>query len=64
MRGFAEQRSDFIPVETGGLDRARFAPDHRRRLSAPAFRTFLAIADLWKLERSRRARSTRKHFAF
>jgi hypothetical protein len=22
------------------------------------------IADLWKLERSRRARSTRKHFAF
>jgi hypothetical protein len=31
------------------LDRSRFAPANRRRLSAPAFRTFLAIADLWGL---------------
>lgn len=26
--------------------------------------TIFGIADLWKLERSRRARSTRKHFAY
>jgi Protein of unknown function (DUF2384) len=31
------------------LNRSRFAPANRRRLSAPAFRTFLAIADLWGL---------------
>jgi len=31
------------------LDIARFAPATRRRLSAPALRTFLAIADLWGL---------------
>jgi hypothetical protein len=38
-------------VEAGPpvLDRSRFAPANRRRLSAPAFRTFLAIADLWRL---------------
>lgn len=29
------------------LEASRFAPANRRRLSAPAFRTFLAIADLW-----------------
>ena len=31
------------------LDNSRFAPANRRRLSAPALRTFLAIADLWGL---------------
>lgn len=31
------------------LDAGRFAPANRRRLSAPALRTFLAIADLWGL---------------
>jgi hypothetical protein len=31
------------------LDAARFAPANRRRLSAPAMRTFIAIADLWRL---------------
>ena len=38
-------------VEAGPqvLDQSRFAPANRRRLSAPAFRTFLAIADLWGL---------------
>lgn len=28
---------------------SRFGPTNRRKLSAPGFRTFLAIADLWKL---------------
>jgi hypothetical protein len=36
------------------LDAARFAPAHRRRLSAPALRTFLAIADLWGLTEQQR----------
>ena len=31
------------------LGKSRFAPANRRRLSAPALRTFLAIADLWGL---------------
>src|ERR1700743_229283 len=42
---------DQDPVEPGParLPAARFAPANRRRLSAPAMRTFLAIADLWGL---------------
>jgi hypothetical protein len=32
----------------------RFSPENRRRLSAPAFRTFLAIADLWGLNEEQR----------
>ena len=36
------------------LDAARFAPVNRRRLSAPALRTFLAIADLWGLTEQQR----------
>ncbi|KIZ44443.1 MULTISPECIES: antitoxin Xre/MbcA/ParS toxin-binding domain-containing protein [Rhodopseudomonas] len=36
------------------LDPARFAPANRRRLSAPALRTFLAIADLWGLSEQQR----------
>jgi len=36
------------------LDRARFAPANRRRLSPPALRTFLAIADLWNLTEEER----------
>jgi hypothetical protein len=36
------------------LDHARFAPANRRRLSAPALRTFLAIADLWGLTEEQR----------
>lgn len=38
------------------LDPARFAPANRRRLSAPALRTFLAIADLWGLNEEQRLR--------
>jgi hypothetical protein len=35
-------------------DNSRFAPASRRRLSAPALRTFLAIADLWGLTEEQR----------
>ncbi|MGO7029870.1 antitoxin Xre/MbcA/ParS toxin-binding domain-containing protein [Rhizobium ruizarguesonis] len=36
------------------LDVERFAPANRRKLSAPALRTFLAIADLWGLTEEQR----------
>lgn len=36
------------------LDTSRFAPANRRRLSPPALRTFLAIADLWGLTEEQR----------
>jgi hypothetical protein len=36
------------------LDKSRFAPVNRRRLSASALRTFLAIADLWGLTEEQR----------
>jgi hypothetical protein len=36
------------------LDNSRFSPASRRRLSAPALRTFLAIADLWGLTEEQR----------
>ncbi|PHP19218.1 MULTISPECIES: MbcA/ParS/Xre antitoxin family protein [Sphingobium] len=36
------------------LDLSRFAPANRRRLSAPAMRTFVAIADLWGLNEEQR----------
>ncbi|MBX4940586.1 MbcA/ParS/Xre antitoxin family protein [Rhizobium binae] len=36
------------------LEIERFAPANRRRLSAPALRTFLAIADLWCLSEEQR----------
>src|SRR5262245_18763816 len=36
------------------LDASRFAPANRKRLSAPGFRTFLAIADLWGLREEER----------
>lgn len=36
------------------LDLSRFAPPNRRRLSAPALRTFVAIADLWSLNEEQR----------
>src|SRR5260370_3654927 len=36
------------------LDNSRFVPTNRRRLSAPALRTFLAIADLWGLTEEQR----------
>ncbi|MGO4834855.1 antitoxin Xre/MbcA/ParS toxin-binding domain-containing protein [Rhizobiaceae sp. 2RAB30] len=36
------------------LESSRFAPANRKRLSAPGFRTFLAIADLWTLNEEER----------
>ncbi|MFC0008926.1 MbcA/ParS/Xre antitoxin family protein [Devosia nitrariae] len=36
------------------LDTTRFAPANRKRLSAPALRTFLAIAGLWGLNEEQR----------
>ncbi|PDV86843.1 hypothetical protein CO652_19520 [Rhizobium sp. H4] len=36
------------------LETERFAPANRRRLSPPALRTFLAIADLWGLSEEQR----------
>ncbi|RYB04319.1 MbcA/ParS/Xre antitoxin family protein [Lichenibacterium ramalinae] len=36
------------------LDASRFAATNRRRLSAPGLRTFLAIADLWRLDETQR----------
>jgi hypothetical protein len=36
------------------VDRGRFAPEQRRRLSAPGLRAFLAIADLWGLDEAQR----------
>ncbi|HMN72737.1 MAG TPA: DUF2384 domain-containing protein [Rhodoblastus sp.] len=44
------------PAESGPLqfDKERFAPANRRRLSPPALRTFLAIADLWGLTEAQR----------
>lgn len=36
------------------LDAARFAPHSRKRLSGPGLRTFLTIADLWRLDEQQR----------
>lgn len=36
------------------LEASRFAPANRRRLSGPAMRTFMAIADLWGLAEEER----------
>ncbi|MGG5890795.1 antitoxin Xre-like helix-turn-helix domain-containing protein [Falsiroseomonas sp. HC035] len=36
------------------LDPSRFSSENRRRLSAPGLRTFLAIADLWRLTEEER----------
>ena len=41
----ADIPGDHPPV----LDRDRFSRDNRRRLSGPGLRTFMAIADLWRL---------------
>lgn len=49
-----EKASEGIGVSVPRLDMARFAPASRRRLSAPALRTFLAIADLWGLNEEQR----------
>ena len=69
QRSLAEQQTPFV-APAALLDVMRFAPDNRRRLSAPALRTFLAIADLWGLSEEQRrlilgfpSRSTYHHWA-
>jgi hypothetical protein len=58
MSGFAEAPMPFVPKPAPAgperLDTTRFAPTNRRRLSGPAFRTFLAIADRWELNEEQR----------
>lgn len=49
--GLHESAAPFISAEASP---GRFSPENRRRLSAPAFRTFLAIADLWSLNEEQR----------
>lgn len=46
-----EKREGYEPQR---LETERFAPANRKRLSAPALRTFLAIADLWGLTEEQR----------
>src|SRR5262245_52022237 len=65
-KGFEEASQPFEAI----FDQRRFAPANRRRLSAPALRTFLAIADLWVLNEEERrlvlgypSRSTYHHWA-
>lgn len=41
-------------TEPQRLDNSRFLPANRKRLSAPALRTFLAIANLWELTEEQR----------
>ena len=51
--GFAEMpTARFAPAQP--LHQDRLAPANRRRLSAPALRTFAAIADLWSLSEEQR----------
>jgi hypothetical protein len=49
-----KRRPSEAAKESQPLDKSRFAPANRRRLSAPALRTFLAIADLWGLTEEQR----------
>lgn len=53
-RGFAEASHPFVEKGPEQLDIGRFAPANRKRLSAPALRTFIAIADLWGLSEEER----------
>ena len=54
MRSAREAQSPEAPKGPPRLDKSRLAPANRRRLSAPALRTFLAIADLWVLTEEQR----------
>ena len=55
--GFRERpQAAFEPGNVGSeiIDLGRFAAPNRRRLSGPALRTFLAIADRWSLTEEQR----------
>ncbi len=53
---FVHEAPPFLREAPGSdmLDTCRFEPAARRRLSAPGMRTFLAIADLWRLNEEER----------
>ncbi|MDL2409852.1 MbcA/ParS/Xre antitoxin family protein [Rhizobium calliandrae] len=50
----AQEREQQSGQGSLGIGTERFAPANRKRLSAPALRTFLAIADLWGLTEEQR----------
>ena len=52
--GFGEAAQAAISGQPRILGAERFEPANRRRLSAPALRTFAAIADLWGLSEEQR----------
>lgn len=55
MLGFEERQTLILPVApVPQPDPARLAPENRRRLSAPGFRSFMAIADVWGLTEEQR----------
>jgi hypothetical protein len=54
MLGFSEGPQAHFIVDHPVLDAARFSAPNRRRLSGPALRTFLAIADRWSLTEEQR----------
>lgn len=52
--GFGEASQPAFAGQGQALGTERFGPANRRRLSAPALRTFVAIADLWGLNEEQR----------
>ena len=52
--GSVKRATPVVTDTPWGVDVARLMPDNRRRLSAPALRTFLAIAELWGLSEEER----------
>jgi len=52
--GFGEAPQSALAGQAQVLGVERFEPANRRRLSAPALRTFAAIADLWGLNEEQR----------
>ena len=54
MFGFGEQPQAGFVAQAQSVGLERFEPGNRRRLSAPALRTFAAIADLWGLSEEQR----------
>ncbi len=54
MRATRTKSDDAIERGPDRLEPSRFAAANRRPLSAPGMRTFLAIADLWKLTEEER----------
>lgn len=52
--GFAEMYQAPLAVAGQPLFAERFEPANRRRLSGPALRSFMAIADLWGLKEEQR----------